>query len=111
MAARCHAAGLSFACERYGHFSNTIEVTVANLWVNRLIGDQHFPDDLEWTTETGSTVKGMGLSHIPDWVKSGTARPEPRQKTIQAWKWPHLTADRPLLPSGLLGPARLVAAW
>ena len=87
---------------------NTIEVTVANLWVNRIIGDQRFPEDVEWTTETGSTAAGLGLARIPEWVKSGGARPETRRKTFHAWKWPHLNANRPLLPSGLLGPVRLI---
>lgn len=86
---------------------NTIEITVANLWVNRILGDQRLPDDLEWTTETDSTAAGMGLTRIPDWVKSGGPRPEPRRKTFYAWKWPHLTTDKELLPSGLLGPVRL----
>jgi hypothetical protein len=88
--------------------ANTIEVTVANLWVNRLIGDQRFPDDLEWTAETGSTAAGLGLARIPEWVMTGGPRPEPRRRTFYAWKWPHLTADKELLPSGLLGPVRLV---
>jgi hypothetical protein len=87
---------------------NTIEITVANLWVNRLIGDQRFPDDLTWTDDTGSTAQGQGLTHIPDWAKIGAQRPEPRRKTFYAWKWPHMTADRELLPSGLLGPVKLI---
>jgi hypothetical protein len=87
---------------------NSIEITVANLWVNRMIGDQRFPDDLEWTDDTGSTAQGQGLVSIPDWVKSGGQRHEPRRKTFYAWKWPHITADKELLPSGLLGPVRLL---
>ena len=87
---------------------NSVEVTVANLWVNRMIGDQQYPDDLEWTDDTGSTAKGQGLAFIPDWVKAGGKRPEPRRKTFYAWKWPHMTADKELLPSGLLGPVKLV---
>ena len=71
--------------------------------------DQQFPDDLEWTTDTGSTAAGLGLAHLPDWVKTGGPRREPRRKTFHAWKWPHMTADRELLPSGLLGPVRLVS--
>jgi hypothetical protein len=87
---------------------NTIEITVANLWVNRIIGDQRFPDDMAWTDDTGSTAKGQGLVSIPDWVRKGGVRPEPRRKAFYAWRWPHLTAGKQLLPSGLLGPVQLV---
>lgn len=86
---------------------NTIEITVANLWVNRIIGDQHYPDDLEWTSQTGSTAAGLGLAYIPDWVKNKSERPHPERKAFYGWRWPHLTADKKLLPSGLLGPVRL----
>jgi hypothetical protein len=87
---------------------NVIEITVANLWVNRIIGDQRFPDDIEWTSQTGSTAAGQGLAYIPDWVKNKSERPHPERKAFYAWRWPHLTADKQLLPSGLLGPVRLV---
>jgi hypothetical protein len=86
---------------------NMIAVTVANLWVNRIIGDQRHPDDVEWTSETGSTAAGQGLAGIPDWVKNRTRRPNPDRKAFYGWKWPHMTADRKLLPSGLLGPVLL----
>jgi hypothetical protein len=87
---------------------NTLEIRVANLWVNRIIGDQKHPDDVEWTTETGSTAAGRGLARIPDWVKQGGPRPNPDRKAFYGWEWPHMTKDRPLLPSGLLGPVRLL---
>ena len=87
---------------------NTVEITVANLWVNRIIGDQRFPDDIEWTSNTGSTAAGQGLASIPDWVKNGTARPNPDSKTFYGWKWPHMKTGREPLPSGLLGPVRLL---
>ena len=86
---------------------NTIEVTVANLWVNRLIGDQQFPDDLEWTSDTGSTAAGLGLAAHSRLGHDRRPRPEPRRKSFYAWKWPHMTAGRALLPSGLLGPVVL----
>ena len=49
-----------------------------------------------------------GLAFIPDWVKAGGERPEPHRKTFYAWKWPHMTAGKELLSSGLLGPVKLV---
>ncbi|MGV8096849.1 MAG: glycosyl hydrolase [Mangrovibacterium sp.] len=86
---------------------NKIEVCVTNLWVNRLIGDQQYPDDCEWTTETGSTAKGFGLKKIPEWVVNNTPRPSLQRKAFVAWKWPHLE-KKELLPSGLLGPVRII---
>jgi hypothetical protein len=88
---------------------NTLEVRVANLWVNRLIGDERFPDDSEWTTSTGSRAKGKGLVEVPGWVIEGAPRPEQRRKTFTAWRWPHLTAEKQLLSSGLIGPVRLLS--
>jgi hypothetical protein len=88
---------------------NRIEVTVANLWVNRLIGDQRFPDDHQWTTETGSTANGMGLTAIPDWVLNNTERPVKERTAFYAWKWPHMKKEKPLLSSGMLGPVKLIA--
>ena len=87
---------------------NRIEVTVANLWVNRMIGDQRFRDDHVWTTETGSTARGQGLKEIPDWVINNTERPVKERKTFYAWQWSHMKADRPLLSSGMLGPVKLI---
>jgi len=88
---------------------NKVEVTVANLWVNRLIGDQRFKDDHVWTTDTGSTAKGMGLKKIPDWVIHNTERPVEERTAFYAWQWPHMKADKPLLSSGMLGPVKLIA--
>jgi hypothetical protein len=85
---------------------NEIEIRVANLWVNRLIGDQQYPDDCEWTTNTGSTAPGLGLAKMPDWLVNNKARPVQR-KAFVTWKWQHLEDKEPL-PSGLLGPVRLI---
>ena len=87
---------------------NDLEVRVANLWVNRLVGDREHPDDSEWTTDTRSTAKGEGLAALPEWVASGGPRPSPQRVGFVAWRWPHLVTTQEPLPAGLLGPVRLV---
>lgn len=86
--------------------NNTFSIKVANQWVNRIIGDRGFPDDCDWTSNTGSTAKGLGLAKIPDWVVNNAPRPFPQRKAFVCWQWPHL-ADKEVLPSGLIGPVRL----
>lgn len=80
--------------------TNTLEVTVSNLWVNRLIGDEQHPDDCEWTEKH--------LTRWPDWLLNNTPRPSTNRVTFTTWK--HWTANDPLLPSGLLGPVTLTPA-
>jgi hypothetical protein len=77
---------------------NQIEVKVTNLWPNRLIGDEQYPDDC---TPDGSWKTGA-LHAWPDWLLKGQPRPEPRRVTFTTWKY--YTKDSPLMPSGLLGP-------
>jgi hypothetical protein len=77
--------------------ANALDVEVTNLWVNRLIGDEQFPDDMGWN--------GSQLSGWPAWFVKGEPRPEPRRRTFTTWR--HNFKDTPLLPSGLLGPVLL----
>jgi hypothetical protein len=78
---------------------NRLEVRVANLWPNRLIGDEREPADAEY-------ARGGRLARWPDWLLQGRSRPSPGRRTFATWK--HYAADSPLLPSGLLGPVRLL---
>ena len=80
---------------------NELEIKVTNLWPNRLIGDERFPDDC---TPDGTWLKGS-IPAWPEWVLQGKPRPEPRRLTFTTWKY--YTKDSPLLPSGLLGPVTL----
>lgn len=74
---------------------NELEIVVANLWANRLIGDEQFPDD------------GVKDHKWPQWLLNGQARPSQRYTftTHHFYK-----KDSPLLKSGLIGPVKILKA-
>lgn len=80
--------------------ANRIEIDVTNLWPNRLIGDEQLPPDAEFD--------GNHLKRWPDWLVKGEPRPKTGRTTFATWRY--YTKDSPLLPSGLLGPVRLLSA-
>jgi len=74
-----------------------LEVRVANLWVNRLIGDDSLPED--------SDRKPDGtLTTWPQWLLDSKSSPTGRHSFAT---WRHWTGEDPLQPSGLLGPVTL----
>jgi hypothetical protein len=77
---------------------NELEVRVTNLWANRLIGDEQYPDDCQWD--------GTHLKQWPEWMLKGQPRPVKERLTFTTWK--HWKKDSPLQPSGLLGPVKLL---
>jgi predicted GH43/DUF377 family glycosyl hydrolase len=77
---------------------NRLEISVANLWPNRLIGDERLPPDAEYG-------KDGNLEHWPDWFLKKAPRPATNRLTFTTWK--HFTGNSPLLPSGLLGPVSI----
>ncbi len=78
---------------------NDVEIQVANLWVNRLIGDERLPEDCQW-------IPGGPLKQVPDWVTQGKPSPTGRI-TFTTWKF--WGKDEKLVPSGLIGPVKLMA--
>jgi hypothetical protein len=93
-----------FVCEITGLLSpqaNILEVHITNLWPNRLIGDEQFPDDC---TENGQWKSGV-IPDWPEWLKKGEPRTEPRRLAFCTWK--HWRREDPLLPSGLIGPVTM----
>jgi hypothetical protein len=93
-----------FVCDVTGLLqpnANELEVRVTNLWPNRLIGDEQFPDDC---TPDGTWLSGV-IPSFPAWLRNGHPRPEPRRLTFCTWK--HWSRNDALLPSGWIGPVRL----
>jgi hypothetical protein len=80
--------------------ANALEIRVANLWPNRLIGDELEPPDAEYT-------KDGNLARWPEWLLNGEPRPSKGRFTFTTWK--HYDKNSPLLPSGLLGPVSIRA--
>lgn len=84
---------------------NQLEIRVTNLWANRLIGDEHFPDEVEWT-QVGRVFLPKEL---PEWVRTGAPRPK-TQRIAWTTKGKIYSIADALLPSGLLGPVKLIYA-
>ena len=81
-----------------GRDKAALRLKVTNLWPNRLIGDEELPPHAPYL-ETGR------IEAIPEWVWQG--RPSPTgHKAFATWR--HWRKGEKLLPSGLLGPVRLV---
>ena len=94
--------------------NNKLEIRVANTWVNRLIGDEQYPEDVELVTvnttedRTGGYKQGIigkGLKDLPDWFIQNKPRPSSKRYTFSSWKF--YDRDAPLQTSGLLGPVTL----
>lgn len=73
--------------------NNKLEISVANLWINRLIGDQRYPND------------GVKDGKWPEWIQKGEPRPSKKRVTFTTFN-PYKKND-PLRESGLLGPVTL----
>jgi hypothetical protein len=74
--------------------NNQLEIEVANLWPNRLIGDEQFPFD------------GITEGKWPDWLAKGEPRTSGRFTFTTS---NYYIKDFPLLKSGLLGPVRIMS--
>lgn len=72
---------------------NQLEIEVANLWINRLIGDEHYP----WDGITGG--------QWPEWLLKGEKRPTQRF-TFTTHRY--YKKDDQIVPSGLTNPVKIL---
>lgn len=79
---------------------NVLEVDVANLWPNRLIGDAEVPD--------GQEKGGMFQAPLPEWYQKGEAKPDDGRVAYSVAKF--YDKDDLLYDSGLAGPVVIRAA-
>ena len=83
---------------------NRLEIAITNTWANRIIGDEQEPDDCEWLN--GHAHPGRYLKRFPDWFVKGQPRPSSGRYTFSTWNY--FNKDSKLIPSGLIGPVRLM---
>jgi hypothetical protein len=75
---------------------NRLEIEIANLWPNRLIGDELLPI---------STYDGVKDGKWPGWLLEKKPRTSGRY-TFTTHRY--YTKDSPLLTSGLIGPVKIM---
>jgi hypothetical protein len=73
---------------------NKLAIAVANLWINRLIGDSFMPYD------------GQVNNQWPEWLLQGKPRKSGRYTFTT---YDYYKKDSPLMKSGLIGPVRILA--
>lgn len=91
---------------------NNLEVKLTNLWPNRLIGDEQYPEEnayREISTSMPTDAFTGGILKLPDWFLQD--RSQPKSKRIAFTTWKHFKKNDPLLESGLIGPVFVRQAY
>lgn len=84
--------------------TNVLEVEVTNLWPNRLIGDERiYGDTADWKV---NGYQGSQLVDFPKWLTGASPKQPGKRNTFTTWK--HWSKDDALLPSGLIGPIKIL---
>ena len=80
---------------------NQLEIGITNQWSNRLIGDERYPVDYTFELEGNFPKKTM-----PDWFINQEPIPAGKRTTFSTATF--YKAGDSLMPSGLLGPVRII---
>lgn len=87
---------------KQGNGELALEIEVANLWQNRIIGDEReFESDVAWRSPRR---RNTSVKEIPEFVKKGEKSPTGRFTFMPCRA---LIKSDPLPPSGLLGPVTI----
>jgi len=86
---------------------NKLTIEVTNVWANRMIGDEQEPDDCEWLPSQYLYNSGKYLKEFPDWFLKNQPRPSKGRYTFTTWDY--FDKNSPLVPSGLMGPVKIMA--
>ncbi|KJF43523.1 glycosyl hydrolase [Draconibacterium sediminis] len=81
---------------------NQLEIRITNQWSNKLIGDERFPPSYTGYKLEGNFPKGIMM----DWYANNEPMPAGKRTTFCTASF--YKADDELMPSGLLGPVRII---
>lgn len=88
--------------------SNSVEIEIRNRWVNRLMGDNRLPQDIEHQQKIKPSGRSWGIiAKFPDWMHD-PARIAQRQRATFVTYQPNYKPDDTLPGSGLMGPVRIL---
>lgn len=88
--------------------SNRLEIAVTNQWNNRLIGDERYPRHDDGYRRESYRNGNRVTKPMVDWYSNNEPLPPGPRTTFSTADF--FKKDDPLVPSGLLGPVRLVPA-
>ena len=85
--------------------ANTLEIHIANRWINRIIGDEAIPVDYAYQKPGKAKFTDGRLLNLPSWLYDPAKKADRKRYSFSTWR--HFGANSPLVPSGLLGPVKL----